>query len=432
MEENKKVFNLVYDDWEENQEQPRANCESVYGYQKIWDADNLIKHYVDDTLNPDSFIYKKNRIREVYEKPNENFYYFINHRNFFIEQLLGDLKPDYIKNPLSESVVKCLTECKNFKIVFMTEHEPDNINGFRMLMNYIKENDYDETQFYVINNNSNLNEFKEKFNSKINVHSLHFIPHSSTKVLYKVGGCPFKPNKEGKFSMYFNKSPRQQRWGLLVLLKHYGILDEMNWSFVPTWNFKADRTFFGELFTESQRNLYAKEMDYFSNLDIRVSDYEVDRKWFKKFEEPDTSMLPVWMTIPEQAENFENSYLNIITESIYFNRFGTIHITEKSFRPFYYYQFPIIMTSTHHIKKMKEKYDFDFFDDLINHSYDNEFDDVKRFYMIFKEIKRLHDNKEQVIEFYKNNQKRFENNKLKAINVLKTVEIDHEYFKNLI
>ena len=143
-------------------------------------------------------------------------------------------------------------------------------------------------------------------------------------------------------------------------------------------------------------------------------------------------MLPVWMTIPEQAENFENSYLNIITESIYFNRFGTIHITEKSFRPFYYYQFPIIMTSTHHIKKMKEKYDFDFFDDLINHSYDNEFDDVKRFYMIFKEIKRLHDNKEQVIEFYKNNQKRFENNKLKAINVLKTVEIDHEYFKNLI
>jgi hypothetical protein len=277
-----------------------------------------------------------------------------------------------------------------------------------------------------------LLEFKEKFKTNINVHTLHFIPHSSTKVLYKVGGCPFKIYKEGKFSMYFNKSPRPQRWGMLILLKHYGLLEDMNWSFVPTWHFKVDSHFLSELFDKNQVEIYKNEIEYFSNLDIKISDYEIDKNWFNKHNEPNINLLPRWMTIPEQAENFENSYLNIITESIFFNRFGTIHITEKSFRPFYYYQFPVIMASTHHIKKMKEKYDFDFFDDLINNSYDEEFDDAKRFHMIFQEIKRLHENKNILIEFYKNNQQRFENNKFKAIKVLETVEIDHEYFKNLI
>ena len=43
--------------------------------------------------------------------------------------------------------------------------------------------------------------------------------------------------------------------------------------------------------------------------------------------------------------------------------------------------------------------------------------------MFVKEIKRLHDNKESLIEFYNNNQHRFEENKKKVINIGNNVEI---------
>ncbi len=59
----------------------------------------------------------------------------------------------------------------------------------------------------------------------------------------------------------------------------------------------------------------------------------------------------------------------------------------------------------------------DFFDDVIDHSYDNESDQKKRFSLFTKELKRLNDNKENLIEFYKNNQHRFEENKNKVIKI---------------
>jgi hypothetical protein len=59
---------------------------------------------------------------------------------------------------------------------------------------------------------------------------------------------------------------------------------------------------------------------------------------------------------------------------------------------------------------MREEYNLDFFDDLIDHSYDNEIDDVKRFHMVVNEIKRLSTMKEKISEFYKNNVNRLIDN----------------------
>jgi hypothetical protein len=134
----------------------------------------------------------------------------------------------------------------------------------------------------------------------------------------------------------------------------------------------------------------------------------------------------------ESFESYINSYVNITTESAFERQMNTIHISEKSFKPFFYYQFPIIVASQHHIKKMKELYDLDFFDDIINHDYDNEFDHKKRLLMIIDEIKRINNNKELFINFYKNNQDRFENNKQKIIGLLDFINEDYNFFKNLI
>jgi F0F1-type ATP synthase delta subunit len=91
----------------------------------------------------------------------------------------------------------------------------------------------------------------------------------------------------------------------------------------------------------------------------------------------------------------------------------------------------MILATHHHIKSLKEKYDFDFFEDLIDHSYDNEPDQKKRFKLFIDEIKRLYENKENLIEFYKNNQQRFEDNKNKVIDIGKN-KSDYYFIKTLL
>jgi hypothetical protein len=59
---------------------------------------------------------------------------------------------------------------------------------------------------------------------------------------------------------------------------------------------------------------------------------------------------------------------------------------------------------------MRKTWEFDFFDDLIDHSYDLERDHAKRLLMVSNEIKRLHDNKEIVIDFIKNKENRLIHN----------------------
>jgi hypothetical protein len=101
--------------------------------------------------------------------------------------------------------------------------------------------------------------------------------------------------------------------------------------------------------------------------------------------------------------NFKNSYINIVTESHYHFRESDVHITEKSFKPFYFFQLPIFVASWQHVKMMREEYDFYLFDDLIDHSYDDEKDDAKRFHMIINEIQRLSTMRDEISDYYKSN-----------------------------
>ena len=80
---------------------------------------------------------------------------------------------------------------------------------------------------------------------------------------------------------------------------------------------------------------------------------------------------------------------------------------------------------------LKDKYDFDFFDEIIDHSYDDIKNDKERLIAVFNEIKRLNNNKENIINFYKLNKERFEENKNKVIKIKKSTS-DVNYFVSLI
>jgi hypothetical protein len=215
------------------------------------------------------------------------------------------------------------------------------------------------------------------------------------------------------------------------LLKNENILEDINWSLVPSHT-GYDEHFFSQIFNKEDIVKYHEEIKYFLSIEIKKSDYELEENWFKpNTPEINVEGLPIWMRIPEKQKTFENSYINIVTESSYVDSEFIVHITEKSFRPFYYYQLPIFVASHHHIKHLKEIYGFDMFEDIIDHSYDNIVDQRDRLFEIVKEIKRLSKNKESIKEFYKSNYNRFEKNKKIIFDILKNTD-DYLFFRNLI
>ena len=426
MEENKKYFNFIFDDFINYDEQIIiANSQNLYE-RNMGECTMLVKHFIDESHNQNKFDYRKRKIEEVYQNNNEKFYYFIGHASYTLVELFNT------NDPLNENVKKCLKECNNFNVIFVTEHEPDSEEGFIILMNYIKKNKFNPSQFYYINNNAKNDTYPQKFNFDINVHDVEFLPSSSTIVLRNMGESTYLPVKEGKFFMCFNKSPKPHRLSLLVLMMNNFLLEDTNWSYIPSSFTYPKGDYYNGFFNDNDLKIFNNEIEYIYNLKIKKSDYENQDERFKEFSEVDLQGLPFWMrTVPIYPYNYQNSYFNVVTESMFLDNQNVIHITEKSFKPFYFYQFPMILATQGHIKKMKERYDFDFFEDVINHSYDDEPNQKVRLFKFVNELKRLNQKKEELKEFYKYNYDRFENNKQKVLNILKS-EKDYEYFLSLI
>lgn len=428
------IFNMVYDVWEGDK--PIPNLLSRFPNRQLSDPEFLLLHYQNDASKEYKFEKRKYKLGDVKLKPSENFYYMVDYGGNHLSEFLLDEetydKPPSKIDPLSQEVKNALKELPNFKIIFITEHEPDNEKSFILLMNYIKDNSFDPQKFYLINNNSLIYEYPIKYNFNINVHQLDFISHSSTKVLAFLNGCNFTPEKNGKFFMCFNKSPKVHRYALLCMLKKHDLLDKINWSLVPSWNANPENQFYVPIFNNDEIKEYENEIKYFKNTSIKRSDFEEDKGWFNEYQHINNKEFPLWLQIPELMMNYESSYVNIVTESKFLDTDNNIHISEKSFRPFFYYQLPIILASHNHIKKMKEKFNLDFYDDIIDHSYDSQPNQKIRLEMFFNEIVRLDSIKEELKEFYRNNYERFEANKQRVLEILKIVDKDYYYFENLI
>lgn len=444
-----RVLNLVYDNWPIDSEEPIPNCVNIYGEKTFWDGYNLINNYLDRMLSyeflepvleeSEKFTVKRCRFNEISERPEENFYYIINHysidlsRFFCVPHVHGENVQAILdgKKPLSNEVTKSLIEYDNLFLIFLTEHEPDSELGYKLTVDYLKKLGINLEKVYFVNNNAKIDWLKKIHGDfKVREHALEFIPNSSTRVLQKIGSV-YKKEKEGKFFLCHNKSPKPHRYAILVLLKKIGLLDkDVNWSLVPTyWGYPVGN-FYESLFDPTTIEILDEEIEYFNNIQMKVSDYEGDEGWFKPLQELDKTILPKWQQIPEKNKTFEESYVNIVTESMFSNCPNVVQITEKSFRPFFFYQFPIIIATPHHISIMKQKYGFDFFEDMIDHNYDDKMNDKQRFFDIFREIKRVYENKDKFIKFYENNFERFEANKQRVLDILK-IKRDYMFFSNL-
>ena len=92
----------------------------------------------------------------------------------------------------------------------------------------------------------------------------------------------------------------------------------------------------------------------------------------------------------DMHHNFDlfDSYIDVVTENVCHvpnNEFGLVTITEKSIKPFLYFQIPIFVTQPYHAKCFKNL-GFDLFEDIFPLDYDNK-SDVDRIDTIIDLIK---------------------------------------------
>jgi len=355
-------------------------------------------------------------------KLNDNFYYVISHR-CALESLYKYNENNIWELPIE---VENSIKYKNLKVIFLSEHESfkEINNSFKELKDIILKKGLNENQFFIINNNSLLNDANIFAESNINVHKINFLLDSvSSGMNIKLLESDFIEDKKFIFLCH-NRRPKEHRLAILTYMKNMNLLenDITDWSltygihnnklgdinkFQPYINFKNKKLLY------DYKEICSKP---------KLSFYESDKDWFNNEHNYDA-----WNHL--ELNTYKNSYINIITES-HFDILD-VHITEKSFKPFYYYQMPIFLASQNHILKMKEEYDLEFFDDLIDHSYDNEIDDIKRLHMVLSEIDRLSKMQNEIKLYYKSNKNKF----IKNHNFIK--EFYHKgfifkYFNNLI
>jgi hypothetical protein len=428
-----KTINLVYEAWDGDE--PIVNGEKNFKEFFFFDSKNLFETHIMDKNgrkdhNERKLSLKRCKIEDIKKTPNEKFFCIVS-SPFLTSRMILENGWDFF---VSDSTLELLKEYDNFFFILTVEHEPAEdaeIDSFKKLclMRGLPLN-----KFYFFNNNSLSNLLTQKYG--IEVKKMNFIDYSSTEALSEIDNVEFVEDKIGKFFMSRNKTGKRHRLNLLFHLIINNIIDDVNYSKLFTYHKGDDQPYQLSL----ERDVIMEHLDLIDDLNQRIKedDYEMGKGYYNyenngftiHYENPQSRLH-----YPELKESYENTYVNIVTESGFdsqdFNQ-NVVHITEKSFRPFYYYQIPLILATPNHIKTLKEKYDFDFFEDVINHSYDSELNDKKRFLMFFDEIKRIYNNKDEIKFFYKNNRQRFESNKKKLLEIALDKTEDFNLFWDLI
>ena len=372
--------------------------------------------------------FKSAELEDIVNNPNENYFLIFRHGSG-LEQILSSLD-DIL--PIPENVMGYLRSNRNFKLGFFNDHECDRHDVLSYMENVATKNGIDPSQIYIMNNNSKLLDTKKQSNSIINVHKLNMLYRGYCIQFAYSKNNVFVPQKDNFFTCH-NRRRKEHRYALICAMKKLGLLESSDWSLLQNHSYiqnnvnksenGIDVHFYKHLFNHDDLNYYKDELKFLETFDTKKSKYE------ENVTIDSESTFQSILTF--EINPYRHSYVNIVTESNYFNEeIDTIHISEKSLIPFYFFQLPVFLSSHGHVGKVREC-GFDLFDDLIDHSYDNIIDSKERFNAVINEIKRLHDNKDAVIDFYIKNQSRFEQNNQVIVDFSEN-KSDRDYFLNLI
>jgi hypothetical protein len=382
------ILNLVFDNWKEDGT-PLPNLNHLNS-----DGEKLILPFYIFVLNPPEIELNFCKPENVTE--NGLFYYFIH----FNESLYDGSNWEI---PIK---IEDLIRNKNLRIVFYNEHESytNPKNYYQKLLSTIKSKNLDESLFYIVNNSSELYETKNLYPSNLNVFKTNYLIELISKYIsIETSIENFTPNKKFLF-LCQNRRPKPHRVSLITLLNSEGLLSQENvidWSLTygignnfqfNSENFESEYFLSDESFVNSFNKIKSEK---------KLSYFEKNNDWFNTESKYDANHHIC-------LDTHSQSYFNIVTESHY--SIESVHITEKSFKPFYYFQIPIFVASHRHIEFLRKEHDLYLFDDIVDHSYDSEPNMSKRLFLIVEEIKRLSKMRDEIHKYYSENKDKFIHN----------------------
>ena len=406
------ILNLVFDKWDNKSLiNNLSHVNEKLGYDCI--TMDLYFFGIDDNL------YKKNYCKLSDIHPGENYYYMISHYCSY-DNLFNENEWE-----ISEEVEYYIKH-KNLKVIFLSEHESYMDFGVdvKKLSNLIDKKGLNPKQFYLINNNSLIGDLQNT--TLINLYKSTFLlSQFSDSVLENEYKIPFVEDKPFLF-LCQNRRPKTHRIALLTLLKNNELLDSglIDWSLpYGLMNHPLLNTYGEQHFIDGSNDKKLLHSYYEICSKPKLGFYETDKDWFNN---PDYYLHFLHI----ECKSYENSYINIVTESHY--EIKDVHITEKSFKPFYFYQFPIFLASYRHVEILKKEHpDLHLFEDIINYDYDLEIDDKKRLQMVLDEIVRLSKLKNEIKNYYTNNKDKFIKN-YEYVSKYGLNKSTEKYFYNLI
>lgn len=323
-----------------------------------------------------------------------------------------------IQNSKFSNLLRELLFSKNVTCVFIDVHESRDLSGINLLNRVFNKLNVDKSKIWLINNDSNIEEYVNSRKYNLNVKKIHHLGCTFTHSCFYNGFELGDKNTHEDFFISLNNKRKLHRITILAYLHNFGYLDNTNYSLLDV----------DEIFDDSMIQFIGK--DEFTKLKPSYHSILKNRPKQTKIEQiHNTSLVNtdehVFAGIID-IRDYSNALINITTESLFDST--SIHITEKSFKAFGMGQIPIIVASYNHIKKMREHYNFDFFDDIVNHDYDLEKDYRVRMKMIVNEIQRLYSIKDELVNYYNNNKSRFVENRKKLKDLTSDLR-DVEFFK---
>lgn len=285
---------------------------------------------------------KKNIIVFLWEPKNEH-------------TINSELKTDKVE------FFNIIREMNNLGFYFLADHSTESnffIDQERVeFITKIKQNGINLNKFYLVTNNSNINQGKSKYGEHIinYIHFPHFLsatPIEMNKYLRDLDS--YKTNKPSKEFICLNRRVHRHKFNFLKKLWERGLLEETNWTWVCNYI-----------------NLKDYEHEEF------VKYLKIDINNFNSFQLNDDVMYGIKL---DKADEFlytinpawyYDSKVNLIVESNPFNR--PLHLTEKTFKPILLKVPFVIFASKGHLDKLKE-FGFDVFESVIG-KYDSTNED---------------------------------------------------------
>ncbi len=389
--ESTKKLNFVYEWIGPNGPLTNNRIPNLVDFISAGTSANLTKDgYRSDFVQTPHFYrrFDKNvRICSPANLPQEIFFYELNFHNYHYRDILGSFK---INNGLidnlkvSHSVVQRIREKTAYVLVTLL-HEGYMYDQFLLSMiEYFKHNDVPLSQIIYVNNCQNGQEIYEDFCKRHNI-----VPEMKIEYfpVFRFDKCDIEeilnneetyiPGKRNKKFLCFNRRYNEHR--LLVYLSFFKrkLLDNTLMSMADIQP-ESGRSFIENAnhFIDVHKSFnFTMEDVYDSSVLLPLS---LDNTNFSKY--------PMESGIDEVLHLYQDSYINIVTETYFFNNIR--HITEKTYKPIAFMQPFIIFAAPGTLQHLRDL-GFKTFDKFWDESYDNELDHEQRFLKIMDLIEMI-------------------------------------------